>query len=128
MKNLFKIALLLVFMTTAKFSIAQTVFYGVISNTTGCTIQVDIYDNSSNLLYSNSVGTGPTNISCGTSGVPYYVEFTYNSCTIRLYCGGNQQNVPATCGSCTNLNSYDVGCFTDYYCGTIQNQITININ
>ena len=121
--------MVLAFLTLTKNASGQTQFYGVISNNTSCSVSIQVYDNGLNLLYSNtSSANSNTNINC-TSGIPYYVDFTYNSCTIRVVCGNGVQNVQTTCGLCGNIDKYDVGCFTDPHCNLLYgSQITININ
>ncbi|MCB9250868.1 MAG: hypothetical protein H6605_00235 [Flavobacteriales bacterium] len=131
MKNLKNAILILIFTFISKFSYGQTVFYGVIDNTTTCTTAVIIYDNGGNAIYSNpTVPPGILNISC-TSGIPYSVSITYSSCTLGMNCGGSQAGVSSQCGfSCGNLDNYAFSCSTGVFvaCMTASTSILITIS
>ena len=111
MKKFITIFLLLLCMTFSKSAFAD--FYGTISNSTGCTIIVTIYDAGSNVPYSGSVGTGTTYFSICTSGTPASVNLTYSTCTRTLLLSATpdvEPDVPGYCGfnfSCGNVQTYN---------------------
>ncbi|MCC6722834.1 MAG: hypothetical protein IT243_11605 [Bacteroidia bacterium] len=111
MKKFITIFVLLLCISFSKSAFAD--FYGTITNSTGCTITVTIYDGSSNVLYSGSIGTGTTYFSTCTTGTPATVNLTYSTCTRTLNLSTTpdvEPDVQEYCGfifSCGNVQTYN---------------------